>query len=101
VITLIRHMKRILDMSEVNTDPFGMAKISKDFFAAQQKFSPLAKSFEQFSEVAQIISAAQMAYGKELMRANQVLFGGFMNGTALADSEIRPSISAKKPERAA
>jgi len=53
-------------MSDVNTDPFGVAKISKDLLAAQQKFLPFGKSFEQFSEVAQIISAAQLAYGKEL-----------------------------------
>ncbi len=88
-------------MSDVNTDPFGVAKISKDLLAAQQKFLPFGKSFEQFSEVAQIISAAQMAYGKELMRANELLFGGFMRASAQADSDIRPSVSAKRPDRAA
>lgn len=88
-------------MADVNTDPFNVAQISKDLLAAQQKFLPFGKSFEQFSEAAKIISAAQVAYGKEIMRANAVLFGKLFQAPGSADSEIRPSVSAKARDYAA
>ena len=49
------------------------------------------------SEAVRIVSAAQVEYGQALMRANSVLFGGFLQPSASAEREVRPSVAAKTP----
>jgi hypothetical protein len=87
-------------MSENISDPFGTVQISKDLFAAQKKFLPAGQFFEHMSEAARIMSAAQMEYGKAMMRANALVFGDFLKPLAVSANDTRPSVAAKAPDPA-
>jgi len=84
-------------MSENISDPLGTAQISNDFLAAEKRFLSTGRFFENMSEAVRIVSAAQVEYGQALMRANSVLFGGFLQPSASAEREVRPSVAAKTP----
>jgi hypothetical protein len=86
------------DMSEHISDPLGTAQMANDFLAAEKRVLSTGKFFENLTAAARIVSAAQMAYGQALMRANALLFGAFLPPSAFSRREVRPSVAAKMPD---
>ena len=88
-------------MAKNISGPSGMVQLVRDLLAAQQGFLSTEASFEKMNEAARIVTAAQVAYGQALMRANVVLFGLFLQSPAGSETNIRPSEAAHQPDRAA
>jgi hypothetical protein len=83
-------------MADRTSESFEAPQFAKDLFATQQNFLQSTKIFSQLTEVARIMTQAQMAYSEAMMQANAAMFNGFFPHTA-PQEETRPSVAARHP----
>lgn len=81
-------------------DPLELFQLSRDMLAAQQRFMPSGALYTQLAETMRNMAQANMAYMREMMRANATLLSAFTERPP-GPSRERPSDAAHRPDNAA